>query len=190
MSHGLLPEATRYKHLFPCQSERKQREKEEEERCAEHWSTEETRRKMNWNSDVLLHDCMTPLTIFNNITYRFFIRAHIHQMICNWLINFETRMQRAVTCPRPARQKGSGSKKKRRRFVHSYPGWWFHTSHKYFENYLDCKVHYVCVHSVECWRWDWRSAGSANIQQKSWCTGLSVDSIDITGGTQEKGSKG
>jgi len=26
-------------------------------------------------------------------------------------------MQRAVTCPRPARQKGSGSKKKRRRFV-------------------------------------------------------------------------
>lgn len=65
MSHGLLPEATRYKHLFRCQSERKQREKEEEERCAEHWSNEETRRKINWNSDVLLHDRMTPLTIFN-----------------------------------------------------------------------------------------------------------------------------
>ena len=129
MSHGFLPEATRYKHLFACQSERKQREKEEEEPCAEHWSNEEIRRKMNWNSDVLLHDCMTPLTILNYIIYHFFIRAHIHQMICNWLMNFETRMQRAVTCPRPARQKGSGSKKKRRRFVLSYPGWWFHTSH-------------------------------------------------------------
>ena len=80
--------------------------------------------------------------------YHFFIRAHIHQMICNcnWLINFETRRQRAVTCPRPARQKGNGSRKKRRRFVHSYPGWWFHTSHILKITWIDRYV--TCVYTL------------------------------------------